>query len=95
MAEFRETSFDFLDCDNYAVFCTSERKWVNKILKLKESNPNDVNITTYPENNDGYIVVQIPKNWFKLSPPHTREMTDEQREAAARRLADARERRKC
>lgn len=94
MAEFRETSFDFLDCDNYAVFCTSERKWVNKILKLKESNPNDVNITTYPENNDGYIVAQVPKNWFKLSPPHTREMTDEQREAAAKRLADAREKRK-
>lgn len=94
MAEFRETSFDFLDCDNYAVFCTSERKWVNKILKLKESNPNDVNITTYPENNDGYIVAQVPKKWFKLSPPHTREMTDEQREAAAKRLADAREKRK-
>ena len=95
MADFKETNFDFLDCDDYAVFCTSERKWINKILKLKESNPNDVNITTYPENNNGYIVAQIPKSWFKLSPPRTREMTDEQREAAAKRLADAREKRKC
>ena len=94
MADFKETSFDYLDVDDHAVFCTSERKWVNKILKLKESNPNDVNITTHPENNDGYIVAQVPKNWFKLSPPRTREMTDEQREAAAKRLADARERRK-
>ena len=95
MADFKETNFDFLDCDDYAVFCTSERKWINKILKLKESNPNDVNITADPENNNGYIVAQVPKNWFKLSPPRTREMTDEQREAAAKRLADAREKRKC
>ena len=94
MADFKETSFDFLDVDDYAVFCTCERKWVNKILKLKESNPDDVEITMYPENNDGYIVAHVPKNWFKLSPPRTREMTDEQREAAAKRLADAREKHK-
>ena len=39
-------------------------------------------------------MAHVPKNWFKLSPPRTREMTDEQREAAAKRLADAREKRK-
>lgn len=61
--------------DNYAVFCTCERKWVNKTLKLKESNPDDVEITMYPENNDGYIVAHVPKNWFKLSPP--RQMNSE------------------
>lgn len=93
MADFKETSFDYLDCDDYAVFCTSERKWVNKILKLKESNPNDVNITTYPENNDGYIVAQVPKNWFKLSPPRQVNYTEEQRAAAAERLANARSKR--
>lgn len=95
MPDIKETCFDYLDVDKHAVFSSAERKWINKILKLKESCPNDVNITTYPENNNGYIVAQIPKSWFKLSPPRTREMTDEQREAAAKRLADAREKRKC
>lgn len=94
MADFKETSFDYLDVDDFAVFCTSERKWVNKILNLKELHPDDIEITTYPENNNGYIVAQVPKSYFKLSPPRTREMTDEQREAAAKRLADAREKRK-
>lgn len=95
MPDIKETCFDYLDVDKHAVFSSAERKWINKILKLKESNPNDVNITADPENNDGYIVAQIPKSWFRLSPPRTREMTDEQREAAAKRLADAREKRKC
>ena len=95
MPDIKETCFDYLDVDKHAVFSSAERKWINKILKLKESNPNDVNITADPENNDGYIVAQIPKSWFRLSPPRTREMTDEQREAAAKRLANAREKRKC
>lgn len=71
-------------------FCTCERKWVNKILKLKESNPDDVGITMYPENNDGYIVAHVPKNWFKLSPPRQVNYTDEQRAALAERMAKAR-----
>lgn len=94
MADFKETCCDYLDVNDYAEFTSCERKWVNKILKLKESNPDDVKITAHPDDNDGYIVAHVPKSWFKLSPPRTREMTDEQREAAAKRLADAREKRK-
>jgi len=44
----------------------------------------------YPENNDGYIVVHVPKNWFKLSPPRQVNYTDEQRAALAERMAKAR-----
>lgn len=93
MADFKETCFDYLNVDDHAVFTTSERKWVNKILKLKESNPDDVVITTYPEDNNGYIVAHVPKNWFKLSPPRKHEMTDEQKEAMTQRLAEARAKR--
>lgn len=93
MADFKETCFDYLNVDDHAVFTTSERKWVNKILKLKESNPDDVVITTYPEDNNGYIVAHVPKNWFKLSPPRKREMTDEQKEAMTQRLAEVRAKR--
>lgn len=95
MADFKETSFDFLDVDDHAVFCTCERKWVNKILKLKESNPNDVEVTTYPENNDGYIVAHVPKSWFKIGPPKKVNYTDEQRAAIAERLQSARNNQQC
>ncbi len=94
MADFKETCVEYIDVENCATFYSAERKWVNKILKLKESYPDDVDIKEYPENNNGAILAHVPKSWLKISPPRTREMTDEQREAAAKRLADAREKRK-
>ena len=90
MADFKETSFDYLDVDDYAVFCTAERKWINKIIKLKESHPDEVNIKNYPENNGGYIVAEVPKTWFKFGPPRQVNLTEEQRTAMAERLQSAR-----
>lgn len=95
MADFKETSFDYLDVDDHAVFCTAERKWINKILKLKESHPNEVKIKNYPESNGGYIVAEVPKTWFKFGPPAKRELTEEQRTAMAERLSAARKKREC
>lgn len=95
MADFKETCCDYLDVNDYAEFTSCERKWVNKILKLKESNPDDVEITTYPENNGGYIVAHVPKSWFKLSPPRKVNYTEEQRAAAAERMSNARSKRGC
>ena len=93
MADFKETSCDYLSCDKTATFCSSESKWINKILKLKESHPDDVTIEVLPENNQGMILAHIPKSWFKISPPSKRKMTDEQKEAMMQRLADARAKR--
>ena len=93
MTEFKETSVDFLNVDKRATFCSSEIKWINKILKLQESHPGDVHIAYTPEDNDGMIVAHVPKNWFKISPPRKRDMTDEQRAAAAERLASVRAKR--
>ena len=93
MTDFRETCVDYLNVDDSASFCSSETKWINKILKLKESYPDDVQIQMMPEDNDGMMLAQIPKSWFKISPPKKREMTDEQRAAVAERLANARAKR--
>lgn len=93
MADFKETSIDILSSDDHATFCSSETKWINKILKLKEVNPDKVDIRYLPEDNDGMIVAHIPKNWIKVSPPRKREMTDEQKAALAERLAFARSKR--
>jgi len=93
MTDFRETAVGYLNVDSYATFSSSEQKWINKIIKLHESHPDDVQIEYMPEDNNGMLVAHIPKNYFKISPPRQREMTDEQREAAAIGLAEARAKR--
>lgn len=90
MTDFKETAIGYLDVDKHATFSSSERKWINKILKYAEDHPKEVHIKCYPEDNFGELVADIPKSWLKISPPRKREMTEEQREAAAKRLANAR-----
>ena len=90
MADFKETCVEYLDVDDHATFCSAERKWINKILKLKESYPDEVDIREYPETNHGVILAHIPKNWLKVSPPRQVNYTDEQRAALAERMANAR-----
>ena len=93
MADFNETSCDYYSCDKHATFCSSETKWINKIRKLQEQYPSDVEITVQPEDNQGMILAHIPKSWFKIAPPRKSNMTEEQREAMVQRLADARTKR--
>lgn len=95
MADFKETCVEYLDADDHATFFSSERKWINKLLKLKEEYPDEVDIREYPEDNHGVILAHIPKKWMKIAPPPRREYTDEQREAIAKRMAAARSKRGC
>ena len=90
MTDFKETAIGYLDVDKHATFSSSERKWINKILKYAESHPDSVRIKCYPEDNFGELVADIPKSWLKISPPRNREMTEEQRAAIAERLHSAR-----
>ena len=39
MTDFKETAVGYLNVDNYAVFSSSEQKWITKILKLHEDYP--------------------------------------------------------
>ena len=91
MADFKETCVEYLDVDKYATFCSSERKWVNKMLNLHDTYPEQVQITEHPDTNGGVIVAHIPKTWLKISPPKKVQLTEEQRLAAAERLRIARE----
>ena len=90
MADFNETACDYLSCDKHATFCSSETKWINKILKLAEQYPNEVEIQVLPEDNQGMILAHIPKSWMKISPPRKSNYTEEQRLAIAERLQSAR-----
>ena len=85
----KETVVGYTDADEYASFTSAEKKWINKILKLKAEHPDKVDIKAYPEDNQGYIYAHLPKKWLKISPP--RQMSEEQRAAMAERLKTIRE----
>jgi hypothetical protein len=91
MAELKDTCFSYTNEDDCAYFSSSETKWINKILKLKEEHPDKVKIVYRPEDNHGTVYAHIPKSWIKISPPRQVNYTDEQRAAMAERLAAARE----
>lgn len=80
----KETVMGYIDTDDYASVTSGEKKWINKILKLKVEHPDKVDIKAYPENNQGYIYAHLPKKWIKISPP--RQVSEEQRLAAAERF---------
>lgn len=90
MAELKETNIDIISTDEQATISSSERKYINKILKLHESNPAEVKVIIAPEDNHGVIVANIPKSYIKVPPPRKVNYTDEQRAALAERLAAAR-----
>lgn len=67
-----------------------EKKLKNTILRLAKKHPDEVQIKTRPEDNDGTIVATFPRSWVRISPPRKVHMTDEQKKVAADRLARAR-----
>ena len=86
MADFKETVMGYTDQDDYASFCTAERKWVTKILKYKETHPDKVTIIKTPQENHGILLAHIPKNWFKMSPPRQVNYSEEYKSELAERL---------
>lgn len=90
MADLKETCLNHIGGDGTMTFSSSEKKWINRITKLHEKYPDDVQITYAPEDNGGVIYAQLPANWLKVSPPRQVNYTDEQKAAMAERLAAAR-----
>lgn len=89
-----ETGFEYLIEDSHATVWSSERKWINKIIKLQQEHPNDVEIKYLPENNDGTILAHVPKNWLKISPPRQVNMTEERKAQLAEHLKIVRQNKK-
>ena len=61
----------------------------SRILKLKESHPDEIEILA--ENEDGSIFAHVPTKWIKINPPVQRELTDEQRAEIGERFRKYRE----
>jgi len=85
--------FEWYTGETIATVTFSQRRMVNKLKKYAEDYPEDIKIVV--ENDDGSIVAHVPVSYFKFTPPRKgREFTDEEKKAAADRLAQARKRKK-
>ena len=84
----RETTIDHVEGEDYILYYTSEKKWMNQLRRQMEGNPNVVEVKV----DDGCTFgVKLPASWFRTpKPPVRRTMTEEQRRAAAERLQKAR-----
>ena len=85
-----ENCIEFLSGERSAVVSFTNRKHINRIKKLYEERKDDFKY--FHENADGSICAKIPLKWVKLNPgsKNGRVMTEEQKEAARVRLANAR-----
>ena len=85
-----ENCIEFLSGERSAVVSFTNRKHINRIKKLYEERKDDFKY--FHENTDGSICAKIPLKWVKLNPgsKNRRVMTEEQKEAARIRLANAR-----
>ena len=82
-----ETSVEYIKGEKYLTWYSDESKWASRIRQLAADNA-DVQIVS----DDGYgVLAHCPVSWFKSpKPPIKRNMTDEQRRAAAERMKNMR-----
>jgi hypothetical protein len=80
----QDNAIEFLRGADTAVATFSQGKFINKMRRLAEEYPDDVEIEDVK--NSSAIVCRFPATWVKVSPPRKREFTEEERLAAAERL---------
>lgn len=85
-----ENCIEFLSGERSAVVSFTNRKHINRIKKLYEERKDDFKY--FHENTDGSICAKLPLKWIKINSGSKtgRVMTEEQKEAARIRLANAR-----
>lgn len=91
-----ENAIEWISGNGMATVTFSQIKHKNKLMKLKEKHPDEVEIIAGPENNEGYVYAHIPASWIRIVPPHKsmRVWTEEEKQALRDRLKLMREKRK-
>ena len=82
-----ENCVEFLNNQKTMTVSFCSQKWITKIKKLSQSNPDDVEIIA--ENKDGSICAKLPIKYLKISVP--RKVSDEQKQKASERFKKLRE----
>ena len=88
--EFKENAIEWITGQRYAVVTFTNKRHINRIKSIYEDRKDEFKY--FYENSDGSVCAKIPAKWIKINPGSNegRVMTDEQREAARVRLAEAR-----
>lgn len=86
----QENMIEFITGQRTATVTFTNRKHINRIKKLYEEHKDDFKY--FVENQDGSVCANIPLKWIRINAgsKNGHIMTDEQREAARIRLANAR-----
>lgn len=89
-----ENMIEFISGARTAVVTFTNQKHINRIKKLYEERKQEFKF--FVINQDGSVCAKIPLKWIKINPGSKtgRTMTDEQKEAARIRLAEARKKKR-
>lgn len=87
-----ENMVEFISGTRTATVTFTNQKHINRMKKLYEERKDDFKY--FKENKDGSICAKIPLKWVKINAGSKtgRIMTEEQKEAAHKRLEEARKR---
>lgn len=86
---YRENSIEWFNREQRVNFTLNQLKLKNQIKKLIDEGDTEIKITD--EADDGSITGTMPLSYVKISKPHKRNLTDEQRKAVATRFRKAKE----
>lgn len=81
-----ENAIEWLDTQQKATVTLHGGRLKNRVLRLAEEYPDEVEVRREPEGNGGFLVAKIPAKWVKITPPRRLELTDEQKEELMARL---------
>lgn len=81
-ADFKENVFEWLNGQDIITVTLSQKKFINKVLKLAKEFPDEVTIDKI--NYDGTVLAHIPLRYLRISRP--RELSEEEKELARQRL---------
>ena len=81
-----ENVIEWLNNDSEVTVTLNQRRYISKVKKLLEKNPDEVRIVA--ENKDGSIVAKLPIKYIKISAP--RKVSEEQRNQARERFKEYR-----
>lgn len=81
-----ENVIEWLNKDSEVTVTLNQRRYISKVKKLHEKNPDEVRIVA--ENKDGSIVAKLPIKYIKISSP--RKVSEEQRNRAREILKEYR-----
>ena len=93
MPEDYENAIEFLDGQKTATVTLHDRRLRNRILKLAEQYPDEVQVIKRPNSKgqQGYLVAHVPASWIQVVPVVKRQYTEEEKEVLRERLKAARE----